>query len=146
MDKSELNPFSIWVIYYKTQLKTKHGWGLGRSIISVPIIFFKCVLVVTLLLFYAGFRLAAYLSRCRIPKLCLALLRSGREFHSKLQASGYTPSSVYPIAGYLFCTVASCLQLIIANSNACNEGGVSSLLSNPRASTRHCLNAQSILI
>jgi len=105
-----------------------------------------CVLVVTLLLFYAGFRLAAYLSRCRILTLCLALLRSGREFHSKLQASGYTPSSVYPIVGYLFCTVASCLQLIIANSNACNEGGVSSLLSNPRASTRHCLNTLSILI
>ncbi len=67
----------------------------------------------------------------------LAPLGSAFSFHS------YEPQAIhhhqYPIAGYLFCPVASCLQLIIANSSACNEGGVSSLSSNPRASSHLCL-------
>jgi hypothetical protein len=73
----------------------------------------------------------------------LAPLGSAFSFHS------YEPQAIhhhqYPIAGYLFCPVASCLQLIIANSSACNEGGVSSLSSNPRASSRVCLIILSIL-
>jgi hypothetical protein len=73
----------------------------------------------------------------------LAPLGSAFSFHS------YEPQAIhhhqYPIAGYLFCPVASCLQLIIANSSACNEGGVSSLSSNPRASSHLCLIILSIL-
>jgi len=73
----------------------------------------------------------------------LAPLGSAFSFHS------YEPQAIhhhqYPIAGYLFCPVASCLQLIIANSSACNEGGVSSLSSNPRASSHLCLTILSIL-
>ena len=40
------------------------------------------------------------------------------------------------MAGYLFCSGANRLQLIIANLGACSEGGVSSLSSNPLASSR----------
>ena len=36
--------------------------------------------------------------------------------------------------GYHFCSVARRLRLIIANSSACSEGGVSSLSSNPHTS------------
>src|SRR2546428_10807775 len=69
--------------------------------------------------------------------LCLALLHSGRPFHSstrELRLLTIIARNVV-LAGYLFCSVASCLHLIIANSSACNEGGVSSRLSSPHASS-----------
>lgn len=49
-----------------------------------------------------------------------------------LQAT--SPHHHFSLAGCHFCFVASCLQLIITNSSACCEGGVSSLSSNPHAS------------
>jgi len=49
------------------------------------------------------------------------------------------------VAGYLFCSGANCLQLIIANLGACNEGGVSSLSSNPLASSHYIYWIDSIL-
>gem|GEM_PF-3330937 len=44
--------------------------------------------------------------------------------------SGYSPSPFtvrISLTGFLFCSVASRLRLIVANSGACSEGGVSSL-------------------
>ncbi len=95
-----------------------------------------CVLVVTLLLFSTGFRWAANLSKCRTFKLCSALLHPGRQFHSFITKSQAIHHHRIYVTGYLFCSGANCLQLIIANLGACNEGGVSSLSSNPLASSQ----------
>src|ERR671924_1945004 len=64
--------------------------------------------------------------------LCLALLHPGRQFHSSIRNLRlFTITVASILTGYLFCSVASRLQLIIANSGACSEGGVSSLSSDP---------------
>jgi len=68
-------------------------------------------------------------------KLCLALLHPGRQFHSSVRNIRLFTIIARILAGYLFCSVANCLQLIIANSGACIEGGVSSLSSDSRTSS-----------
>src|SRR5688572_5499978 len=59
-------------------------------------------------------------------------------------SSGYSPSSC-ALTGSLVCSVASRLRLIIANSGACSEGGVSSLSSDPPTGS-HTVVSQGLVL
>ena len=81
----------------------------------------------------SGILLSSQPEQVQVLMLYLALLHPGRQFHSSIRKPQVIHHHRIVLTGYLFCSVASRLRLIIANSGACSEGGVSSLSSDPPA-------------